>query len=223
MNRLVREFTAAILDSEGRSYVARVRGESHVNGQWDGWIEFIPTAGGPPLLTGRETTQSNYEQLDYWASGLSDTYLQMAFQRAVRAATAEVPPPLTELPYDVARIRAPRPEAPVVRVEVDTLDPLVPVRLMGATELFEGRVRRISGGGILVYDGESADVGQPTRHRFLLQYGSENAAAVLANRIWSDLHGSGATLRIEGELVEIDNHEMNERLKVLLRVFNAAA
>ena len=61
-----------------------------------------------------------------------------------------------------------------------------------------------------------AQEGRPTRHRFLLQYGSENAAAVLANHLWSELHGEGVALRIEGVPTQLDSHEINVRLKSLL-------
>jgi hypothetical protein len=142
----------------------------------------------------------------------------MALRRARRTDSTRPgpPPPLADPGFDPAFIREPKPEAPVVRIELETLDPTLPLRLMAATEVFEGRVRRIAGGGVLVYDGMEAPEGRPTKHFFLLQYGSENAAAVLANHIWSDLHGEGATLRIEGMRVALDNHEINERLKALL-------
>jgi hypothetical protein len=218
MSIVVREYSLVVEDPTSRGYLGRVRGEEDESGLWHGWIEFLPQDGGPALQTGRETTQSTYDHLDYWASGLSSSYLEMALRRARRTDSIKPapPPPLTDPGFDPARIREPNPEAPVVRIEIETLDPTVPLRLMAATELFEGRVRRVAGGGVLVYDGMEAPEGRPTRHQLLLQYGSENAAAVLANHIWSELHGEGATLRIEGVRVPLDNHEINERLKSLL-------
>jgi hypothetical protein len=220
MNRVVREYSLTVDDPTPRRYLARVRGEEDESGLWHGWIEFLPQDGGPALQTGRETTQSNYDHLDYWAAGLSSSYLEMALRRAKRtdSASPAPPPPLTDPGFDAARIRESHPEAPVVRIELETLDPTLPLRLMAATEVFEGRVRRIAGGGVLVYDGMEAPEGRATKHFFLLQYGSENAAAVLANHIWSELHGEGATLRIEGTRVLLDNHEINEQLKALLHV-----
>ena len=217
MSILVREF-AFHLGDPGRRYAARVRGHQDETGMWHGWIELVPLDGGVPLQTDRETTQGSYEHLDYWASGLTSSYLEGALDRAhpITTETPTPPPPLRDLGYDPARIREPHPEATVVRIEVETLDPTVPLKLMAATELFEGRVRRIPGGGILVYDGVDAPPGKPARHGFLLQYGSTNAAAVVANHLWSDLHGEGAILRIEGERVALENHAINERLKSLL-------
>jgi hypothetical protein len=216
MSKVVHEFGLTAGEPLGKRYTARVRGDVDASGVWHGWIEFLPLDGGPALQTERETTQSTYQHLEYWASGLSSSYLEMALERARRISSPVPPEPQRDPLYNPARIRDPHPEAPVVRVVVETLDPTLALRLMGATELFEGRVRRIPGTGIMVYDGLSAAEGEPTRHVFLLQYGSDNAAAVLANHLWSELHGEGATLYIEGVRVELDNHAMNERLKALL-------
>jgi hypothetical protein len=214
---VVHEFGLTASEPIGRRYTARVRGDVDASGVWHGWIEFLPLDGGAVLQTGRETTQSSYEQLEYWASGLSSSYLEMALERARRTSSPPPPPLHLQDPlYNPAHIRDPHPEALVVLVELETLDPTLALRLMGATALFEGRVRRIPGAGIMVYDGLSAAEGEPTRHAFLLQYGSENAAGVLANHLWSELHGEGATLYIEGVRVELDNHAMSERLKALL-------
>jgi hypothetical protein len=217
MSKVVHEYALTV---GGRGYAARVRGDVDSSGMWHAWIEFLPQDGGPALQTGRETTQSNYEQLEYWASGLSSSYLEGALDRARRteSATPVPPPPLSDPLFDPARIRDPHPEAAVVRLEVETLDPTLPLRVMAAPDLFEGRARRIPGGGILVYDGVTAPPGKPSRHAFLVQYGSTNAAAVLANRLWSELHGQGAAVYIEGVRVDIDNHEITERLKALLHV-----
>jgi hypothetical protein len=217
-SELIREFSVTISEGPQKAYVARVRGNKDELGHWHGWIEFLPQDGGTAFQTGRETTQSSYDDLEYWASGLTTAYLEMALERARRTDSLTPPPPLAhpDPEFDAARIREPQADSAVVRIELETLDPTVPLRLMASTVLFEGRVRRIPGAGILVYDGMSAEEGEPTRHAFLLQYGSENAAAVLANHLWSELHGEGVTLRIEGTVVELDNHEMNKQLKALL-------
>jgi hypothetical protein len=218
MSRVVQEFALTAQEAGAAGYTARVRGEADASGVWHGWIEFVPQDGGPALRTGRETTQSSLEQLQYWASGLSTPYLEMALERARRADSRRPDPGGSGIaPADgPMRTRGFDPEAVVARLELETLDPTLPQRVMAARDLFEGRVRRIAGGGILVYDGMSAPEGEPTRHAFLLQYGSTNAAAVLANHLWSELHGQGASLFLEGVFVEIDSHQMTERLKALL-------
>src|SRR5690606_1752252 len=97
-------------------------------------------------------------------------------------------------PWDPDRIREPRTDASVVRLELETLDSWLPRILMRRRDLRTGLVRRIDGGGILVYDGVDGEAGRPSRHAFLVQYGSPNAAAVLANHLWSELHGEGVVL-----------------------------
>ena len=53
-------------------------------GQWEGWLEFTPIGGeGQSVATGRETTQPNRTDLDYWATGLSRVYLEGALRRAL--------------------------------------------------------------------------------------------------------------------------------------------
>jgi len=215
MSRLVHEFPNPLVGPDGKIYTIRARGEETRGGHWEGWIEYLPQGGGPAHQTGRETAQSNYEQLAYWASGLTPTYLEMAMERAGVTASEppEPPPPLEHALYDPARIRELHEDSSVVRIEVETLDPALPRKLVQAQELAVGRFRRIPGAGILVYDGVDAEEGRPSRHAFLAQFGSGNASAVLANHLWSDLHGEGATLRIEGRAVEIDNHEIHEALR----------
>lgn len=218
MSELIQEYTADVRDEAGRVYTARVRGETDSVGHWQGWIEFLPRDGGPALQTGRETTQSQREQLSYWASGLSPDYLESALARARRTHSTSPPPPpaLEEPTFDAARIREQQHDSTVVEMELETLDPTVPLRLMHRRELRPGHVRRVSGAGILVYDGVAAEPGLPSRHRFLLQYGSDNAAAVMANHLWSDLHEEGVTLRMSGKRVAITNHELAEALRSFL-------
>jgi hypothetical protein len=64
-------------------YVAEVWGDFRDDGLWEGWIEFVPTDGGPVLSTGRETSQSNLQALRYWATGLEPVYLDGALARAI--------------------------------------------------------------------------------------------------------------------------------------------
>jgi len=64
-------------------YVAEVWGERRDDGLWHGWIEFVPSDGGPVLSTGQETSQSNLEALTYWATGLEPVYLDGALARAI--------------------------------------------------------------------------------------------------------------------------------------------
>jgi hypothetical protein len=79
---------------------------------WEGWLEFIgPT--GEPLVTPRETTQPDRAAVEYWATGLSPTYLEGALQRAARAAALDLADDIE--PADEAAIvpPAPGPATPV--------------------------------------------------------------------------------------------------------------
>ena len=74
------------------------------DGMWQGWIEFLPVAEGPPLRTGRETTQPNRPDLLYWATGLTAVYLDGALERALRPVSRPpepvIPPPLFDGPLE---------------------------------------------------------------------------------------------------------------------------
>jgi hypothetical protein len=52
-------------------------------GGWQGWIEFVPFAGGSPIRSQRETTQPNRTDTEYWATGLTPVYLEGALRRAL--------------------------------------------------------------------------------------------------------------------------------------------
>ena len=55
------------------------------------WIEFIPTGGGAPCRTDRETVQPDRDAVVYWAEGLEPLYLDGAFERACRNAKVTAP------------------------------------------------------------------------------------------------------------------------------------
>ena len=65
------------------STLAQACGAPNASGLWEGWIEFIPSNGGPALRSGRETTQPNKTDAEYWASGLTTIYLEGALARAL--------------------------------------------------------------------------------------------------------------------------------------------
>ena len=88
MAEVVYLFTEPIV-ADGRAYKAQVCGRiaGHV---WEGWIEF-EDPHGEVLRTARETTQPKRDDLIYWASGLSMTYLEGAFARALNPSVVSVP------------------------------------------------------------------------------------------------------------------------------------
>ena len=92
MAEVLVQFDAAVTDAEGRGYVARVCGREAEDGLWEGWIEFDPRDGGEVLPTPRETRQPNRVDLEYWATGLTATYLEGALERALRPRTPDLRP-----------------------------------------------------------------------------------------------------------------------------------
>ncbi len=86
MAELLRESANGVTDDGGRTYTARVRGRARADGKWEGWIEFVPIGEGVPLTTARETTQPKYDDLAYWAAGLTTVYFEGALRRAVDAS-----------------------------------------------------------------------------------------------------------------------------------------
>lgn len=77
----------------GTAWRAIASGVETALGQWEGWLEFTPVGGEKPsIATDRETTQPNRTDLDYWATGLSNVYLEGAVLRAIaRNSASETP------------------------------------------------------------------------------------------------------------------------------------
>src|SRR6185503_13914385 len=79
------QYQKPVLSPDGTQYEARACGGPMPGGTWQGWIEFVPIAGGEPVRTPRETTQPNRTDTEYWASGLTPVYLDGALARALKA------------------------------------------------------------------------------------------------------------------------------------------
>lgn len=84
-----------LMEIDGRWYRPRAYGNRQPDKMWGGWLVFFPLVGGAAISTGRETTQSTFEALAIWASGLTEVYLEGALARALR--NAEQPPLLARL------------------------------------------------------------------------------------------------------------------------------
>jgi hypothetical protein len=86
-SRILVEFDESIEGDDGRRYRARVLGAETTLGHWEGWLEFTALEDEATILSsGRETTQPNYTDLGYWATGLTRVYLQGALRRALSQA-----------------------------------------------------------------------------------------------------------------------------------------
>ncbi len=79
---LIREDAARVLTTGGSAYMAHIYGEARTDGEWIGWITFVPVTGGAGRRTERETTQPNRQALEYWADGLEPLYFEGAFTRS---------------------------------------------------------------------------------------------------------------------------------------------
>jgi hypothetical protein len=103
------QFTDPVFGDDGRRYIARACGSDMADGRWQGWIEFV-TADADAVRSGRETTQPNRQDTEYWATGLTPVYLEGALRRALNPLRVppepHIPPPLFDGP---ASLEAPPP------------------------------------------------------------------------------------------------------------------
>ena len=76
------EFAEPVVAKDGATYMARACGGEIDNGMWQGWLEFLPLESGEAVRSGRETTQPNRQDTEYWATGLTPIYLEGALDRA---------------------------------------------------------------------------------------------------------------------------------------------
>jgi hypothetical protein len=108
-----------VVANDGTSYEARACGAPMTGSTWEAWIEFVPIGGGQPLRSGRETTQPNRTDTEYWATGLSQVYLEGALRRA-----RETPPTVLVAPPQPSMFSGPAPRpAPAEATAESVLDP----------------------------------------------------------------------------------------------------
>jgi hypothetical protein len=80
------------------TYDVYLHGDPRDDGRWEARLEFVPRAGGASFVTQVETTQSQREDVLYWATGLSNAYFDGAFDRARRGPGGSHGEPLSVLP-----------------------------------------------------------------------------------------------------------------------------
>ena len=100
MPETVANFDTPVQDRFGERYAAKACGKVRADGLWEGWIEFENLAGTEVLRTQRETTQSQLDDLRYWASGLTPIYLEGALDRIVTASPPRRPSPASPPAFD---------------------------------------------------------------------------------------------------------------------------
>jgi hypothetical protein len=76
-------FQSPVLAPDATAHEARACGNEMSGGGWEGWLEFVPLAGGATVRSQRETTQPNRVDTEYWATGLTPVYLEGALMRAL--------------------------------------------------------------------------------------------------------------------------------------------
>lgn len=93
------------------TYAAKACARQRRDGLWEGWIEFENAVSGRVLRTPRETTQPNLADITYWATGLTNTYLEGALERAIPHISREeppLPPPAFEGPAEPEEMQGER-------------------------------------------------------------------------------------------------------------------
>ena len=164
MAEVLVQFDRPVSDGEGREYTARVCGRAAEDGLWEGWVEFEPAHGGPTLRSPRETDQPDRGALEYWATGLTLTYLEGALQRARHPETPDLRPrpvearPAFDGPANPAPPRSAG-ETPVLRPRA-VLDPFAVYRQgeevlrQELRALDDGKLRSIVRAHALLGEGE---------------------------------------------------------------------
>ena len=101
MAEVLMQFQEPLSEPTGTFYTARVCGRAAPDGAgWEGWIEFVPDDGSPVLRSQRETRQSDRDALLYWATGLTQVYLEGALGRTLEPVRAPRPAVHVESAYD---------------------------------------------------------------------------------------------------------------------------
>ena len=98
------QFDTPIINRRGHSYTSKACGREREDGLWEGWIEFTNTLSGDSYRSPRETTQPNSSDLKYWATGLTEVYLEGALTRALKEVKPDdrkdYEPPLFDEPAE---------------------------------------------------------------------------------------------------------------------------
>ena len=104
--------------------------------------------------------------------------------------------------------------AVTVSLDLQTLDPTVPVRLVGRPDAEPGATRRVPG-GVIVFQSAviSQQPGEFSLYRFVFQFGAPRDAAVIGNWLFSQLRDTGAALSLAGHLIPLDHHTIIASLK----------
>jgi hypothetical protein len=123
MAEVILKYATQLRGRDGKLYAAQVSGRQRVDGTWEGWLEFTPVDGSTPVVTERETTQPNRPDLEYWATGLTDPYMDGALIRALTDVAPTPPPPPAAPVSDAPRPHVPPAPAGSAQAPAAVLDP----------------------------------------------------------------------------------------------------
>jgi len=204
MRELVHEHIINIVDAAGTPYDrALVYAEPEPDGMWRGFLEFVSADGEQVVRTGAETTQVTRRDVADWAAGLEPVYIEGAFERALRG-TGEIA--AVPLDTDVSEIES-------MPLTIETDDAEIPMRLMASLTLVPGMRRRVVDGAVLIYEASSVtDADEPGLYDFVAQLETDAAAEILADTLWSVLHGADVVLTIDGVDVPVRRSAIAEAL-----------
>lgn len=106
MDRLLQQFDTPVADAEGAQYNVLLYARDRVADTWQAWLVFERMPAAARFETDVETTQPNAEAVLYWATGLTDAYLEGALTRALQPRRS-APPPVVKQPagFDMRRPR----------------------------------------------------------------------------------------------------------------------
>jgi hypothetical protein len=81
--QFIQQYSPILAAPSGERYVAQAYMDQQPGDLWEAWLVFFSLTSGAAIATDRETTQSTREHILYWATGLTETYLQGALERAL--------------------------------------------------------------------------------------------------------------------------------------------
>ena len=186
MHELVREFEEPLTDASGAMYMAQVHGTQRRDGKWEGHLSFTPMTTGDTLKTSRESLQSDMNDLQYWALGLTPQYVRAALERVLAQNWENA----------VA-------SGPAIALHLSAPDERVS-EIMGTYSLKHGMQRVIPGGSLLIY----RDTGYTGSDRRDYAFDLHSGEDVQASAAWLSELMAGTRVSIDGEAIGLNEAEI---------------
>ena len=104
--------------------------------------------------------------------------------------------------------------AVTVAVDLQTLDPTLPSKLLGSRQCEPGMTRVVPG-GVIVFQSAviSQQPGEPSLFRFVVQFGAPRDAGLFGNWLFNQLRDSAAALSVAGHPIPLDHRTIISSLK----------